>query len=35
MQANKVEAAFDKGVLKVTHPKVEESKKKEIKIKVK
>lgn len=35
MQAEKVEATFDKGVLKVILPKVEEAKKKEIKIKVK
>ena len=35
VQADKVEANFDKGVLKVTLPKVEEAKKKEIEIKVK
>lgn len=35
VQADKVEAAFDKGVLKVTLPKVEEAKKKEIEIKIK
>lgn len=35
MQAEKVEATFDKGVLRVILPKVEEAKKKEIKIKVK
>ena len=35
VQADKVEAAFDKGVLKVTLPKAEEAKKKEIEIKVK
>jgi HSP20 family protein len=35
VQADKVEAAFDKGILEVTLPKVEEAKKKEIKIKVK
>lgn len=34
VQSDKVEAAFDKGVLKMTLPKVEEAKKKEIKIKV-
>ena len=34
MQADKVEAAFDKGVLKITLPKVEEAKKKEIAIKI-
>jgi HSP20 family protein len=32
---DKIEASFDKGVLKVTLPKTEESKKKEIEIKVK
>lgn len=35
VQADKVEATFDKGVLKVSIPKVEEAKKKEIDIKVK
>jgi HSP20 family protein len=35
MQAEKVEATFDKGVLRVILPKVEEAKKKDIKIKVK
>ena len=35
VQADKVEAAFEKGVLKVTLPKVEEAKKKEVEIKVK
>jgi HSP20 family protein len=35
VQADKVEAAFEKGVLRVTLPKVEEAKKKEVKIKVK
>jgi len=35
VQADKVDAAFEKGVLKVTLPKVEEAKKKEIEIKVK
>ena len=35
VKADKVEATFDKGVLKVTIPKVEEAKKKEIEIKVK
>jgi HSP20 family protein len=35
VQADKVEATFDKGVLKVTLPKVEEAKKKQIEIKVK
>ncbi len=34
VKANKVEAAFDKGVLKVTFQKVEEAKKKDIEIKV-
>ena len=34
VKANKIEASFDKGVLKVTLPKVEEAKKKEIDIKV-
>jgi len=32
---DKVEAIFDKGVLKVTLPKVEEAKKKEIEVKIK
>ena len=35
MKTDQVEAVFDKGVLKVTLPKTEESKKKEIEIKVK
>jgi len=35
VQADKVEASFDKGVLKVILAKVEEAKKKEIEIKVK
>ena len=35
VQADKVEAIFDKGVLKVTLPKTEEAKKKEIEVKVK
>jgi hypothetical protein len=35
VQADKIEATFEKGVLKVVLPKVEEAKKKEIKIKVK
>jgi HSP20 family protein len=35
VQGEKVEAAFDKGVLRVTLPKVEEAKKKEITIKLK
>jgi HSP20 family protein len=35
VKADKVEANFDKGVLKVTLPKVEEAKKKEIEVKVK
>lgn len=34
IQPEKVEATFEKGVLKVTLPKTEEAKKKEIKIKV-
>ena len=34
VQADKVKATFDKGVLKVTLPKVEEAKKKQIEIKV-
>jgi len=34
VQTDKVEAVFDKGVLKVTLPKVEEARKKEIEIKV-
>ena len=35
VKADKVEANFDKGVLKVTLPKIEEAKKKEIEVKVK
>ena len=35
VNGDKVEATFDKGVLKVTIPKVEEAEKKEIEIKVK
>jgi HSP20 family protein len=35
VQADKVEATFDKGVLKVMLPKVEEAKKKKIEVKVK
>ena len=35
VQGDKVEATFDKGVLKVTLPKVEEAKKKETEVKVK
>jgi HSP20 family protein len=35
VQADRVEATFDKGVLRVTLPKAEEAKKKEIEIKVK
>ena len=35
VKADKVEAAFDKGILKIELPKVEEAKKKEIEIKVK
>ncbi|MBW2643466.1 MAG: Hsp20/alpha crystallin family protein [Deltaproteobacteria bacterium] len=35
VKADKIEATFDKGVLKVTLPKVEEAKKKEIEVKVK
>ena len=35
VQTDKIEASFDKGVLKVTLPKTEEAKKKEIEIKVK
>lgn len=35
VQADKVEATFDKGVLLITLPKVEEAKKKKIEIKVK
>jgi HSP20 family protein len=35
VQPDKVEATFDKGILRVTLPKVEEAKKKEIQIKVK
>ena len=35
IKTDKIEAVFDKGVLKLTLPKVEEAKKKEIEIKVK
>ena len=35
VKADKVKATFDKGVLKVTLPKVEEAKKKEIEVKIK
>ena len=35
VKGDKIEAAFDKGILKITLPKVEEAKKKEIEIKVK
>ena len=35
VKGDKVEATFDKGVLKITIPKVEEAEKKEIEIKVK
>ena len=35
VQEDKIEASFDKGVLKITLPKTEASKKKEIEIKVK
>jgi len=35
VQASKVEATFDKGVLKVALPKVEEAKKKQIEVKIK
>ena len=35
VKGDKVEAAFDKGVLKITVPKAEEAEKKEIEIKVK
>ena len=35
VKADKIEATFDKGVLKVVLPKTEEAKKKEIEIKVK
>ena len=35
VKGDKIEATFDKGVLKVTLPKVEEAKKKEIEVKVK
>jgi len=35
VKSDKIEATFDKGVLKVTLPKTEEAKKKEIEIKVK
>ncbi|MCK8602923.1 Hsp20/alpha crystallin family protein [Desulfoferrobacter suflitae] len=34
IQADKIEAKFDKGVLRITLPKTEEAKQKEIKIKV-
>ncbi|MBN2469004.1 MAG: Hsp20/alpha crystallin family protein [Deltaproteobacteria bacterium] len=35
VQADKIEAAFDKGVLNVTIPKAEEARRKQIEIKVK
>jgi len=35
VNGDKVEAMFDKGVLKVTLPKVEEAKKREIEVKIK
>jgi HSP20 family molecular chaperone IbpA len=35
IKGDKVEVNFDKGVLKVTLPRVEEAKKKEIEVKVK
>ena len=35
IKADKIEADFEKGILKVTLPNVEEAKKKEVKIKVK
>ena len=35
IKADKIEADFEKGVLKVTLPKVEEAKKKKIEVKVK
>jgi HSP20 family protein len=35
VKADKVDATFDKGVLKVTIPKIEEAKKKDVEIKVK
>ncbi|MBN1843138.1 MAG: Hsp20/alpha crystallin family protein [Deltaproteobacteria bacterium] len=35
VQSDKIEATFDKGVLKITLPKAEEAKKKKIEIKVK
>jgi len=35
VKADKIDATFDKGVLKVTVPKAEEAKKKEIAVKVK
>jgi HSP20 family protein len=35
IQSDKVEASFDKGVLKVTLPRTEQAKKKEIEVKVK
>jgi len=34
VQSDKVDAGFDKGILKITLPKTEEAKEKEIKIKV-
>jgi HSP20 family protein len=35
VQSDKVDATFDKGILKVTLPKVEEAKKKKVEVKVK
>ena len=35
VKSDKIEATFDKGILKITLPKAEEAKKKEIEIKVK
>ena len=35
VKSDKIEATFDKGILKVTLPKTEEAKKKEIEVKVK
>ncbi|MBN1930795.1 MAG: Hsp20/alpha crystallin family protein [Desulfobacterales bacterium] len=35
VKSDKVEASFDKGILKITLPKLEEAKKKEIEIKIK
>ena len=35
VKSEKVEATFDKGILKITLPKVEEAKKKQMEIKVK